>query len=563
MPFQISRMFSLLRPTGTALSSERKARIQIHRLLCVLGAILVPLFGLLYKLASPGAFDPLGPRLLIAALFAGLVVVSYLSRRIRQHYVWWMRGVMYVLLGWIVVVTVANHFAGGYAVGLLLTYSVLTPVVGLGALSLRPVLWFLGTGLLLTVGGAILTPAFRTSPLIFLASMGTLALVESITIQGWIAARRETQRRSDAIEAAADGMAILNSDGTYAHVNQAHAEVYGYDSPEAFLDGSWKMCYGPEERRRFEEEIMPRLAKAGSWRGKATGQRVDGSTFPQALTLTLMKDGGIICVVRDITKRREREQRLQAAKEEAEEAAQLKSAMLANMSHEIRTPLTSIIGFAESLGQEIEDLQESPERADLNTLSRFSGLIEQGGRRLLKTLNAVLNLSRLEAEEMELTPEPVDLAEEVVGMALQFRPEAEEDGVELHVETPSEPVWGRVDEGGLQLVLRNLLSNAVKYTEEGGQVWARVRTENGTAVIEVEDNGIGMEPEKTEELFEPFRQASEGFGREYEGTGLGLAVTKEAIAQMDGTIDVATEQGEGTCFTVCLPRVEAAQNDRQ
>ena len=113
--------------------------------------------------------------------------------------------------------------------------------------------------------------------------------------------------------------------------------------------------------------------------------------------------------------------------------------------------------------------------------------------------------------------------------------------------------WALADEGGVQIVLQNLLSNAIKYTEEG-EVVVRAYQDEEAAVLEVEDTGIGMEPEVAEGLFEPFRQASEGMSREYEGTGIGLTIMRKAIGQMDGSIEVTTEKGEGSRFTVRLPK---------
>ena len=121
------------------------------------------------------------------------------------------------------------------------------------------------------------------------------------------------------------------------------------------------------------------------------------------------------------------------------------------------------------------------------------------------------------------------------------------------------PAWA--DAGGVQIVLRNLVSNAIKYTEEG-EVQVRAYQTNDEVVLEVEDTGIGMDPSRAEDLFEPFRQASEGVSREYEGTGLGLAVTKQAAKQMGGTIEVETEKGEGSRFTVQLPRAEGSPTER-
>jgi signal transduction histidine kinase len=278
----------------------------------------------------------------------------------------------------------------------------------------------------------------------------------------------------------------------------------------------------------------------------------------------------------------EAKEEAEEARREAEEASRLKSALLANMSHEIRTPLTSIIGFAEMLGREAAGL-ELPEESPL---PGYASTIERSGKRLLETLNGVLNLSKLQAGQMEMESGPVDLPEQARLAAEELRPEAEEKGIGLELETGGGPTDGKAnptaaeegpalaeaDEGGVQIVLRNLLSNAIKYTDEGG---VTVRTyqdtyrededqedgdqedghpqEDSWAVLEVEDTGIGMDPEVAEGLFEPFRQASEGLSREYEGTGIGLAVTREAVAQMGGSVEVDTQKGQGTCMTVRLP----------
>jgi PAS/PAC sensor signal transduction histidine kinase (EC 2.7.13.3) len=227
------------------------------------------------------------------------------------------------------------------------------------------------------------------------------------------------------------------------------------------------------------------------------------------------------------------------------------------MSHEIRTPLTSILGFAEATGEEIRGAGR-PEELNLESLRRFSELIEEGGRRLLETLNAVLNLSKLEAGQMRLEAEPVDLAKQARQVVQEHRTQAEEKGLELQTRLPGSPTWAEADEGGVQIVLQNLLSNAIKYTEEGSIEVRTYLEGEEAAVLEVEDTGIGMDPELAEGLFEPFRQASEGVSREYEGTGVGLAVTREAAEKMGGSVEVDTQKGEGSRFTVRLPRASLA-----
>ncbi|WP_103020944.1 ATP-binding protein [Salinibacter altiplanensis] len=249
--------------------------------------------------------------------------------------------------------------------------------------------------------------------------------------------------------------------------------------------------------------------------------------------------------------RLDQEETLRTAKEVAEEASQMKSALLANTSHEFRTPLTSIIGFAEEISTMAED--------DASPIGRFADHIESSGHRLLDTLDALLNLSRLQGGDLVRSPEPTDMITVVEEATDQFYPEAAEKDITLRMEANGAPVWTRADREGLRIALQNLISNAVKYTEAGGSVWIRTRAGEETAVLEVEDTGVGMDPGQTDALFEPFRQESEGMGRKYEGTGLGLAVTKEAVEQMGGTIEVQTEKGEGSCFTVRLPGANAPE----
>jgi signal transduction histidine kinase len=197
-------------------------------------------------------------------------------------------------------------------------------------------------------------------------------------------------------------------------------------------------------------------------------------------------------------------------------------------------------------------------------VSHFAELIENSGRRLLATLDSVLNLSKLEAGEMDLERHPVDLVEEAEAVVDELRAEADGKEITLQIDASAPSVRAVADAGGIQIIARNLVSNAIKYTAAGGTIWVRIHRDERTgphappdrppvAVLEVEDTGVGMKPEHTEDLFEPFRQASEGKGREYEGTGIGLAVTKEVVDRMDGTIAVDTEEGEGSRFTVRLP----------
>jgi PAS domain S-box-containing protein len=375
--------------------------------------------------------------------------------------------------------------------------------------------------------------------------------------------RKLREKYQDLLEGAPDAIFVADVEsGRIMGANHAAASLLGTTTEE--LIGRDQSGLHPSGDAGKYRSLFRRAVQGAGKGNKVFSELEDGTQVfvetdsgeqvPVEISATRVDLGGeeaggeaLVGIFRDITEQRTRENVLRAAKEgaekarrEAEEAARLKSAVLANMSHEIRTPLTSIIGFAEAIG-------ESSEAAE-----RFAPLIEKSGKRLLETLDGVLTLSKLEAGQVEFDEETVSLKEEAETLVEELRPQAEEAGIDCRVEANGRPVRARVDKGGVQIALRNLVANAIKYTEEG-EVVVRAYRDEGAAVLEVEDTGIGMDPEVAEDLFEPFRQASEGLSREYEGTGVGLAVTKEAIDQMGGTIEVETEKGEGSRFTVRLP----------
>jgi signal transduction histidine kinase len=238
---------------------------------------------------------------------------------------------------------------------------------------------------------------------------------------------------------------------------------------------------------------------------------------------------------------------LKRTMEEAQAANQLKSALLANMSHEVRTPLTSILGFAEMIA-----------KAEADNPQALATRIHDSGERLLDTLNAVLQVSRIESGTVELDPQRLDVVSVVTNCVDAIETNAQERGVRLSVDHPEAPVPVYLDPDALRHIVDALVHNAVEFSEEGD--WARVTVgaEGDRLVLTVEDTGIGMSEAFLDEVFEAFQQESVGQARTHEGTGLGLTVAHRLVSLLGGSIEVESEKGEGTRIVVRLPRHELA-----
>ncbi|HHP7237379.1 PAS domain-containing sensor histidine kinase [Longibacter sp.] len=237
------------------------------------------------------------------------------------------------------------------------------------------------------------------------------------------------------------------------------------------------------------------------------------------------------------------EAELREARDVAEEASRLKSAMLANMSHEVRTPLTSILGFAEVI--EKETTEESTRI--------FARRVRVGSLRLRDTLDSVLHLSRLEAEALTPATEPVDVLQEVKDTCDELAPLAEESGVTLSLDVLASTTTCETDPFAIQRILRNVIGNAIKFTPSGGSVDVTVAAGEGGFVVDVVDTGIGMSEAFQRRMFDAFTQESEGIRREHEGSGLGLAIVRKLLDLIHGQIEVESTPKFGTRMSIYLP----------
>lgn len=256
-----------------------------------------------------------------------------------------------------------------------------------------------------------------------------------------------------------------------------------------------------------------------------------------------------------ISKQHEIELDLTTAKTSAEEDSAAKSRFLANISHELRTPLNAIIGFSEILKDEALGPLGNEQYKD------YIKDIHSSGVHLLSLINDILDYSKAEAGKLEVDLNDVDITKVMRASLRLVMPRAQEAKVQLVEKIPEEHLVVRTDAKRLKQVLLNLLSNSVKFTPEGGKVtllsWSNVQT--GTLVIEVQDTGIGIKAKDISKVMATFGQVESKLSRRYEGTGLGLPLSKKLIELMGGTFDIRSKEGVGTTVSITLPQFDPAE----
>lgn len=354
--------------------------------------------------------------------------------------------------------------------------------------------------------------------------VGTIALYVDLTERK---RAQEVIEQAEAMEASMDGISITDEDGEFLYANQAHADIYGYDDPDAFLGNTWRMLYDAEEVERFESEVQPVLDAGEQWRGEATGVRADGSSFPQEISLTPLSDGRYICVVRDITERKRSERRVKRQRDNLEILNQV-------VRHDIRNDLQVVLGYAEILREFVDDDGRDHVDRVVNSARDAIEITESAGDVADVMLSA------------DDETKPVEMRYVLNDQISEVRSTYEDVILTTDGSIPDVEVMA---DGMLGSVFRNLLTNAVVHNDEDiRKVTVSATVTDGTAEVRVADNGPGIPDDRKDAIFEDGEK-----GLDSEGTGLGLYLVETLLNRYGGDVRVADNDPRGAVFTVSLP----------
>jgi PAS domain S-box-containing protein len=366
---------------------------------------------------------------------------------------------------------------------------------------------------------------------------------------------RHQQTRTQAIlDALGEGVIVTDIQGNIEYVNAAGLALTGYGTQEA-LGRNPRLWQSGQTPLSVYQEMWSTILLGRTWRGEIVNKRRDGTLYHVDLTIApipILDAPGLIAgfagVQHDVSLRKRAEEEIHRALAQEKELGELKSRFISMTSHEFRTPLTTILSSAEMLEHYGPRWSEDKKLVHIHR-------IQSSVRNMTRLLDDVLILGRAEAGRFEFNPIPLDLVQFCQDLIEEMQLSA---GPKYALELTCEAAGAQahMDEKLLRQILTNLLSNAIKYSPDGGTVHLTLACQAGRVTFQVRDDGIGIPDEDQARLFETFHRAR-NIGN-IPGTGLGLAIVKKSVDLHGGTIEVASQVGQGTTFTVTLPMENTA-----
>jgi PAS domain S-box-containing protein len=362
-------------------------------------------------------------------------------------------------------------------------------------------------------------------------------------------------------ESSPEAICVLDQDDRVSRINRGFTDLFGYLPHEAEGRKIVDLVV-PDGDRKYSLVLTNSVAEGQTVYKETVRKRKDGTMVEVSILGTPINIGqkleAVYAIYRDISTQKNAEREMKEARRKAEEATRMKSEFLANMSHEIRTPMNAILGFSEILDKKIED----------RALKGYLGAISSSGKTLLRLINDILDLSKIEAGKIELSYKPIEIEKIMDDMRRIFQMKIKEKGLQMNLDVESVSHRDLVlDEVRIRQILMNLIGNAIKFTEEGsitlGCSTSPGKDENHVDLqIRVEDTGIGIPEEERDRIFGMFDQMKGQDAGKYGGTGLGLAISRKLVNLMDGTIELESEVGKGSIFRIKLGNVRVMESGR-
>lgn len=354
-----------------------------------------------------------------------------------------------------------------------------------------------------------------------------------------------------AIDNSSEAIFMTNASGTIIYINSAFTKFYGWRADEVVNRVTPRILKSGYHNNEFYNQLWNQIKQNAPFTAEMINKTKDGKFIEIKNVINPVLDKrknvlGYVAIQIDITLRKEHEREIIKAKNQIEEINNLKSYFLSNISHEIRTPLVSILGFAEIL---MEELLE-------NEIKELVKYVYDSAKRLKSTIDNILTLQNLEKGKIDTEFQKVELVHLIKSVAQKFNEAINKKGLHLKFFIESNEIWIKSYPDLLEKIFSNIIDNAIKFTNKGGiSIGTSLIHENEKpfALVKIADSGIGIEKEKIEQIFNNFRQASEGFSRAYEGMGLGLSISKQLIEQLNGSIKIYSKIGKGTLIVIKLP----------
>jgi len=374
-------------------------------------------------------------------------------------------------------------------------------------------------------------------------------------------AEQELRKLSSVVEQAADHVLITDKNGIIEYVNPAFEVSTGYTKKEV-IGLSPNFLKSESSDPELSKELWETVLQGKTYRGVTINKKKDGSLYYESMTVTPLLDSNnnithLVSVASDITERQQFEKD-KIAREAADQANKAKSMFLANMSHEIRTPMNAIIGFSDLLYSSIKNEKQ---RSQIDA-------IRSSGKNLLRIINDILDLSKIEAGKMIIQNESINIHSIIKEVETIFTHITKEKGIRFIIDEVEEiPSALMLDETRIRQILFNLIGNAFKFTESGEvtlSVMEKIKAKDKIdLIISVKDTGIGIPLDQQNLIFEAFNQQEGQRTVQYGGTGLGLTITKRLVEMMGGDIKLSSEPGKGSVFTITLPDINVKEDEKE